>query len=275
MVDKTKKCFVICPIGQLDSETRKRSDDLLDFIIAPVVNELGYKAMRADKLGLPGDITVQIITELNSSDLIIADLTEKNANVFYELAISHALRKPVVHMIKQGESIPFDLQQNRVVEYDTGNYRMMDPSKEELKTQISNLLSNKESITNPFTLASLSINVTGKKDETGNLMIAILNRVESLGSELSNLRELVNSRLGHSRSGSITDRFELIDQFERVESSASRNLELGSLLESLKRQLELLKKSESRNSENERKISKLKHDIAALQMMGVETDLEK
>ncbi|KYK33270.1 MAG: hypothetical protein AYK19_14080 [Theionarchaea archaeon DG-70-1] len=52
-------------------------------------------------------------------DLVIADLTEKNPNVFYELAIRHAVRKPVVQIIKHDEKIPFDVVTQRTIHYDT------------------------------------------------------------------------------------------------------------------------------------------------------------
>ena len=45
-----KTCFVIAPIGEEDSDTRKRSDKLLKYVIAPVVSEKGYDAIRADQI---------------------------------------------------------------------------------------------------------------------------------------------------------------------------------------------------------------------------------
>ena len=56
-----KDCFVICPIGADGSEIRRRSDQLLDYVIRPVVEKLGYKAIRADEIAKPGSITPQII----------------------------------------------------------------------------------------------------------------------------------------------------------------------------------------------------------------------
>ena len=199
-IKKPKTCFVICPIGSPDSETRRRSDDLLDFIIQPVLKDLNVEVKRADLIGAPGDITVQIITELNKSDLIIADLTDKNANVFYELAICHALKKPVIHFIKKGDDVPFDLQQNRVVLYDTTNPRMLEPAQQELKKEMENLINGEHPVTNPVTLAALSINVGNQNDETGNLLLAILNRIENIGAQVTSLRNEINSRMHYPSS---------------------------------------------------------------------------
>jgi hypothetical protein len=90
---KKKTCFVIAPIGEDGSETRKRSDQILDHIIKPAVTECGYTAVRADKIEKPGVITSQVIQHVVEDDLIVADLTERNPNVFYELAVRHATRR--------------------------------------------------------------------------------------------------------------------------------------------------------------------------------------
>mgnify|MGYP003877561775 CR=1 FL=1 len=96
MSEQNGSCFVISPIGAEDSETRRRSDQLYDYIITPVVDVLGFNPTRADKISESGDITVQIIDHLIKDDLVIADLSEHNPNVFYELAIRHVTNKPVI-----------------------------------------------------------------------------------------------------------------------------------------------------------------------------------
>lgn len=89
-----KSCFVISPIGEPDSDTRKRADQILKHVVKPAVAECGYTAVRADEIDKPGIITSQVIQRVVTDPLVIADLTERNPNVFYELAIRHALRKP-------------------------------------------------------------------------------------------------------------------------------------------------------------------------------------
>lgn len=47
-----KSCFVICPIGKKDSDLRKRSDQIMEYLISPVVEKCGYaEPVRADQLG--------------------------------------------------------------------------------------------------------------------------------------------------------------------------------------------------------------------------------
>lgn len=98
---RKKICFVISPIGEEGSEVRERSDQILKHIITSSVEQLGYTIIRADKIAEPGIITTQIIEHIVDAKLVIADFTDKNPNVFYELAIRHAIRKPLVQMIKK------------------------------------------------------------------------------------------------------------------------------------------------------------------------------
>jgi hypothetical protein len=59
--DLEKECFFIAPIGPDGSEHRNRSDAVLEFIVAHAAEELGLVAVRADQLGEPGQITLQVI----------------------------------------------------------------------------------------------------------------------------------------------------------------------------------------------------------------------
>jgi DNA-binding FrmR family transcriptional regulator len=111
-------CFVIAPIGEEGSETRTRSDQVLNHVIAPAATECGYEALRADKISEPGIITSQVIQHLVDDPLVIADLSGWNPNVFYELAVRHAVRKPVVQIIQAGERIPFDVAGTRTIALD-------------------------------------------------------------------------------------------------------------------------------------------------------------
>jgi hypothetical protein len=144
--DDAKSCFIIAPIGEKGSETRTRSDQVLTHIIKPVVEKYGYVAIRADDVSEPGVITAQIIQHLIDDDLVIADLTGKNPNVFYELAVRHTLKKPVLLIIQAGEVIPFDVAQQRNISFD---YKDLD-SVATCKTQLAKNIENIESCNNDF-----------------------------------------------------------------------------------------------------------------------------
>jgi hypothetical protein len=107
------KCFVIGPIGEAGSEIRAAADDFMKYIVLPVVSKKGceYDApIRADSMNEPGRITSQIIKLLMDADLVIADLTGNNPNVYYELCLRHALGKPVIHMASDGTKLWHPIQ---------------------------------------------------------------------------------------------------------------------------------------------------------------------
>lgn len=113
-----RRCFVISPIGSPDSSIRENADAVFDYIIQPALSKMEIEAVRADKLAGPGQITEQMIAAILDYDFCIADLTGHNPNVFYELALAQAADRPVVLMKLQGEPIPFDVKDYRMIEYD-------------------------------------------------------------------------------------------------------------------------------------------------------------
>ena len=111
-------CFVISPIGRKGSNERNRSDLILDEIIKPAAQKCGYQILRADQISEPGIITRQVIEHVMQDELVIADLSGGNPNVYYELAYRHFARKPLVTIIQEGERIAFDINQFRTIQFD-------------------------------------------------------------------------------------------------------------------------------------------------------------
>jgi len=111
---ESDECFVVAPIGEEGTETRAHSDTVLRAIIGPAAKRCGLRTVRADAIAEPGNITEQIIRHLIDARLVVADLTDRNPNVFYELAVRHSFGLPVVLVARSGERIPFDLSTERV-----------------------------------------------------------------------------------------------------------------------------------------------------------------
>ena len=84
--------FVAAPIGRPDSDTRRRPHRLLEYVIKPAAKTCGYRSYRSDEEARAGIITEHVIRDLLNGPMVIADLTELNANVFYELAIRHMVK---------------------------------------------------------------------------------------------------------------------------------------------------------------------------------------
>lgn len=87
-------------------------------IIKEVCHNLDVTLNRADEILGSQSIYNDIITNIVESDVIIADITIKNANVFYELGYAHALNKKVILIRQPYDNVPFDIAQFRYIEYE-------------------------------------------------------------------------------------------------------------------------------------------------------------
>ncbi len=182
-------CFVICPIGKDGSATRKRSDKLLNYVIKAVMEPRGYTVDRADQLAEPGLITNQIVKRIIECDILIADLSEGNPNVFYELAIRHGLKKPFVHLIDASEAIPFDNSQVRTISFDLTDLDSVERCKTELSSQVEAINSGKGAPESPISIAFdlEALKTSGNSDES--LLAVIFQEVSSMRGELREVRK--------------------------------------------------------------------------------------
>lgn len=185
---KKKTCFVVSPIGDDGSEGRGRSDKVLRHIIKPVCVELGYSASRADEINDPGLISRRIIKELIESDLVIADLTGHNPNVFYELAIRHFIGKPFVQLIEKSDGLPFDVYDLNTVRVDSADMDSVDEARSKLRGLIEAGAAS-GFVETPVTavLEALGIPVPEKQ------------KIHSVEEQLSNLTQRIVSELEQSR----------------------------------------------------------------------------
>ena len=108
--------FVIMQVGNEHSDERRRADEIQEFIIVPVLEspEFNLDVIRADQVVTPGSISPKMLTDLISARVVIADLTGRNPNVFYELGIAHSFDKAVI-ALGQPSGLPFDVQDERVI----------------------------------------------------------------------------------------------------------------------------------------------------------------
>jgi hypothetical protein len=118
-----RTCFVVSPIGDPGTDTRRLADDLLELIIDPALESLGFDVIRADKIIGAGAITTDIVNLVQSADLCIIDLTGHNANVFYECGRRHETARPFIQVIRRGETPPFDVAGIRTIFYDLSDAR--------------------------------------------------------------------------------------------------------------------------------------------------------
>jgi hypothetical protein len=130
-----------------------RSDQVLKHIIAPTAKECGYEPIRADQISEPGLITSQVIQHVVDDALVIADLTGWNPNVFYELAVRHAVKRPIVQIINSTETIPFDVAASRTVQVDHHDLDSVARAREEIAKQIRAVERNPMEVDTPISVA--------------------------------------------------------------------------------------------------------------------------
>lgn len=132
-----KTCFIVCAIGSEDSEIRKRTDKLYKHILKPVCEKCGFNAVRVDHINQADSITQTIIDHLNKDELVIADLTDHNPNVFYEIGYRSSMKKPIIHIKQKDETIPFDIAGIRAFSYDLTDLDSVAEVKERLEQTIN------------------------------------------------------------------------------------------------------------------------------------------
>ncbi len=134
------QCFVICAIGGIGTPIRRRADNIYNHIVKPAVGDI--IPVRADLLDSPGVITNQVVELLLESELVIADLTGGNPNVYYELALRHISRKPCIQLIEEGEALPFDIANMRTVQVNSRDLESANRCREDLEKQIATVLAS-------------------------------------------------------------------------------------------------------------------------------------
>ena len=135
-----KKCFVIMPFSATTSCKQNEWLDIFENTIKPAIDDSGfnYECSRASLT--MGNIINDIIDNLNRSEVVIADLTDRNPNVFYELGVRHSLRNVTILITQRMDDIPFDLQPYAVIKYDWKTKQ----GKESFKQDIAKVLSEIE-----------------------------------------------------------------------------------------------------------------------------------
>ncbi len=122
--------FVVMPFGRKQgAEGRWYDFNAIYYdLIKPALETAGFESFRADEESVSGDILTDMFQELLLADLVIADLSIDNANVFYELGVRHAMRKRGLVHIQSGRAyMPFDIFNVRTIPYQTDKNGRPDP----------------------------------------------------------------------------------------------------------------------------------------------------
>jgi hypothetical protein len=132
-----KRCFVIMPFDE-------QRDFLYENVIVPTLENhpvFGFEYDRADKLLTTGKITDEIDDRIIKSDLLIADITEDNRNVYYELGLAHARGKKAILLKQKVEGKPLDLPFD-IKDFRTHPYEFSTVGFRDLKKRLTEIVTN-------------------------------------------------------------------------------------------------------------------------------------
>jgi hypothetical protein len=111
MKDKKKSCFVLMPFAEKYREVYEQ-------VYKPVCEANNLRCWRVDEIARPGSITNDIVEGIIDADVVLADLTSKNPNVFYELGIAHTVGNKTIMTSQNREDVPFDIASFRIIFYE-------------------------------------------------------------------------------------------------------------------------------------------------------------
>ena len=133
--------FVIMPFTE-------EIEEVYLHIIKPSLEEAGFSVIRADEILNQRSILEDVIAGIVGSDLLVAELTGGNPNVYYELGVAHALEKPTIHLTQSVKEAPFDINHYRIIEYTT-SLSGATKARESLLAYARGFLEGKVSFSNP------------------------------------------------------------------------------------------------------------------------------
>lgn len=182
--DFMKTCFVVSPIGETDSEIRSNADKLFKYIISPVCESCGFEPVRVDQINDSDSITQTIIDKLLSSELVIADISGHNPNVFFEMGYRKCTDKPIIHLKKKSETIPFDVNTVRTFEYDLTDLDNVEETKKRLEQTIGT-----------FSFENKT-NALGQDEENNKQLFfqSILTMLYQIQDSITELKEQINKK---------------------------------------------------------------------------------
>lgn len=116
------------PYGSPERSHYEESLEVLKKVVEPACDEFHITPVRSDRMHRPGEIPEQVFVALRDYDLVVADLSDANPNVMYELALRHAVGKCAV-LLSEWKRLPFDVQWLRTIPFVRSEMGLIDARK--------------------------------------------------------------------------------------------------------------------------------------------------
>lgn len=155
---------------------KEEFDDIYNLGILPACKGAGAYCERVDKQIFLESIVERVYNQIAKADIVVADMSDKNPNVFYETGYAHALGKRTILLTQRAEDIPFDLKHSPHV-----IYKNIMQLKGMLKKRVKYFLDHPES-KELVTTEPLEYYVNGKNiEKTKDIFINLNDHRKSLG----------------------------------------------------------------------------------------------
>ncbi|MBM7389913.1 hypothetical protein JOE37_002907 [Clavibacter michiganensis] len=176
-------CFIISPIGKDGSDARKAADQVLKHLIRKALGE-EYVIKRGDEDSNPGSITSQIVQSILEADLVVADLSGYNPNVYYEVAVAHGYDRPVIHIQKADEAPAFDLKDMRLIRYNLQDLDEVEKAQKALREFAAFLKREPKSAKTPLADAQGFVQIATSEDPVAQSNAEVIEQLRSLRTEV-------------------------------------------------------------------------------------------
>jgi hypothetical protein len=175
----SERCFVVCPFGEPFDEYYKE-------IYRPAIVDAGLVSLRADEVFSPGIFMRDVVNGILTSAIVLADLTGRNANVFYEVGLAHAYGKPVIMVTQEKDAVPSDLQGLRWIGYGTRSVHWGESLRTSIKDTILTCIK--------ATAVERSRLFVPPAMETGDSRVGIADQIVGLSPTQRRIFDLLRSR---------------------------------------------------------------------------------
>jgi hypothetical protein len=183
-----RDCYVIMPFSSTAHCTSVQWTEIYEEVFKPAIEGCDYTCERAQPG--TGSLSRSIVERLRSSFLVLADITDRNANVFYELGVRHALSKRTIIVSHIGQAMPSDLGGYWHIQYGTSP-RQVSEFKAKTRTLIEEIERDPERSDNPVSDYLEAENISINR----SVNVENLKKLSALYTELSGIELILDDCL--------------------------------------------------------------------------------
>jgi hypothetical protein len=192
MSTSQKTCFIIMPFSDMEGYESGHFSRVYEHLIRPACVTAGVEPVRGDEVKGTNYIAIDILQRILKSDIVICDLSGKNANVMYELGIRQAFDLPVVLLKDKKTERVFDIQGLRTLDYvESLRIDSVEQDRESLAETISATLKREDHEVNSLvSLLSIQKATLGSPTEVSGETALILASLKDISARLATVEEV-------------------------------------------------------------------------------------